>query len=89
MLSPRGTAKAYMPKHLIVASTSDQAPPRYFLGYRSDWGVSEGLWTLDPWRATWFGADEAAIEIVMLASLYHGCCLESWPVNTIRASEPR
>ncbi len=66
-----------MPKHVIVASTADQATPCYFLGYRSDWEASQSLWTLDPWRAAWVDADEAAVEIVLLASLYPQCRLRS------------
>ncbi len=78
-----------MPKHLIVASTPDQALPRYFLGYRDDCEINEGLWTLDPWRATWFGADEAAIETILLALLYPGHHVQSRSVSTAGMSKPR
>ncbi len=78
-----------MPKHLIVASTLGQTPLRYFLGYRNDWAASEGLWTLDPWKAAWIEADEAAVEVILLGALYPHCHLQSWPLNTVGTPEPR
>lgn len=78
-----------MPKHLIVASTPDQAPPRYFLGYRNDWAASEGLWTLDPWRAIRIEADEAAVEIELLALLCPSDRLTSCSLNSIVSSALR
>ncbi len=78
-----------MPKHVIVASTPDQAPPCYLLGYRSDWEVNRSLWTLDPWRAAWVDADEAAVEIVLLASLHPECHFHSSPLHAVGTSAPQ
>ena len=76
-----------MPKHLIVATLPDRAPPRYFMGYRNDWAANEAFWTLDPTRAAWIEADEAAVEIRLLGLFYPSCRLASRPLNTVGMSE--
>lgn len=78
-----------MPNHVIVASDAVGTPPRYFLGYKHTWHVSEGLWTPNPWLACWVEADEATVEIALLAMLYPNCRLQAWPVNAVGTPETR
>lgn len=42
-----------------------------------------------PWRIAWIDADEAAVELVLLASLDPKCYLDATPLNLVRASGPR
>jgi len=59
-----------MPKRVIeTASTDGLAPPLYFLGYRDQGQKWECAWTPTRARARWFDADEAEVEIQLLAPL--------------------
>ncbi|TCZ59726.1 hypothetical protein [Roseicella aquatilis] len=58
-----------MRKQVIeVASTDGSEPPLYFLGYGDHIDGWEPLWTPSRAKARWFDADEAEIEIRLLAS---------------------
>jgi hypothetical protein len=72
-----------MPKHVIVASDCHQMQCYYFLGYEDAGAVCETRWTLDPWRARWIDAAEAAVEVELLANLCPNYRLRSWSLEII------
>lgn len=59
-----------MPKRVIETVRIDGlSPPLYFLGYRDQGERSECVWTPNRARARWFDADEAEIEIDVIAPM--------------------
>jgi hypothetical protein len=56
-------------KRVIVARSADATRISYFfLGYREDPVRSFPRWTKDRYRARWLDADEAEIEVALLAT---------------------
>ncbi|MBK1660155.1 hypothetical protein [Paracraurococcus ruber] len=59
-----------MPKRVIEAVSLDGlTPPLYFLGYRDKGLRAECVWTPNRARARWFDADEAAVEVELIAPM--------------------
>jgi len=56
-------------KRVIVARSAEAGRASYFfLGYREDPVRSFPRWTKDRYRARWLDADEAEVEVALLAT---------------------
>ena len=70
-----------MIKHLLVAHDINHTPDRYFVEYNDVGEFCMTIWTTDFWKAKWFDAEDAKIEVALLSNLCPNYLIEAQQVN--------